>query len=233
MSLKLTKHQEIVRKSEITGKPYIGEGLREKLNAIKFPTFYLDFEIVASSIPFYYEIAPYESIPTVFSIHKCYEPGKVIDHREYIADPRRDCRREMAKQLIRDLEKEGSIVVYSTFENTILRHLAKANPDLTLKLLEVIKRLVDLEAIIRNEFYHPAFNGSTSLKKTLPALVGINGYDQLAIADGENAMAAFAFMAMARYENDKSKMIKRKLLDYCKQDTLSLVQLHQKLLEYT
>ena len=232
MSFKLTERQEIVRKSEITGKPYIGNGLSKKLGLIEFPAFYLDFEIVASSIPFYYDITPYEPIPTVFSIHKCCESGKVIDHREYIADPRRDCRREMAKQLIRDLEKNGSIIVYSNFENAILRNLAKLNPDLAPKLLALIKRLVDLEAIIRKEFYHPDFNGSTLIKKALPALTRKNAYDNLQISDGENAMAAFAFMAMGRYQNDRSKMIKRKLLDYCKQDTLALIQLHQKLLEY-
>jgi hypothetical protein len=232
MGFKLTERQEIVRTCEITGKPHIGDGLGKKLDLIKFPVFYLDLEVVASCIPFYYDIAPHEPVPTIYSIHKCYEPGKVISHREYIADPRRDCRREMAKQLVRDLEKEGSIVVYSSFENTVLRNLAKENGDLAPKLLDVIKRLVDLEAIIRKEFYHPDFNGSTALKKTYPALTGTFEFEQPDIADAEHAKAAFAFMAMGRYQNDGSKMIKRKLLDYGKQNTYALVQLHQKLLEY-
>lgn len=232
-SLKLTEQQEIVRKSEITGKPHIGAGLSQKLASIEFPVFYLSFLSIASSLPFYYDIAPCEPIPILYSIHKCYEPGKVIDHREYIADPRRDCRREMAKQVIRDLEKEGSVVIYSPFEHTMMQQLATLNPDIAQRLLDATERFVDLETIVRKEFYHPACNGSISLRSMFLALGGSNGYDHLGIADDDNAGAAFSFMAMGKYANDGSKMIKRKLLDYSKQNTLALVQVHQKLLSFT
>jgi hypothetical protein len=233
MNFELTRQQEIVRSAVISGKPCIGQGLRERLQSIEFPAFYLDFEVTTSAVPFYYDTAPHEPIPTVYSIHKCHEPGKVVEHREYIADPRRDCRRELARFLIRDLETDGSIIVYSSSKDAILENLGRLNPDLNPKLLLLRKRLTDLKAIIRAKFYHPEFHGSTSIQKVFQALMGSNAYDNLGISDDESATAAFALMAMARYDNDRSKMIKRKLLDYCKQDTFALVQLHCKLLEYT
>ena len=39
------------------------------------------------------------------------------DHFEYIADPSKDCRKELVESLISDLKEEGSIIVYSNFKN--------------------------------------------------------------------------------------------------------------------
>jgi hypothetical protein len=228
----LTEQQEIVRESEITGKPYIGRELREKLEAIVFPAFYLDIKVAVPAIPFYYDAAPFETIPTVYSVLKCIEPGKVVDHREYIADPRRDCRRELARFLTHDLETEGSIIVYAGMESTVLRNLMRLNPDLSMKLLSLMQRRVDLETIIGTDFYHPDFHGSTLIQNVFPALIGSRVYENSDIRNPESASAAFALMAMGIYENDKSKMIKRKLLNYCTQGSRACVQLHQKLLEY-
>ncbi len=230
-SIKLTRQQEIVQKSHITGKPYIGEQLPEELDAIILPAFYLHFAFVSSPLPFYYDSAPQELIPTAFSIHKCYEPGRIIKRHEYIADPRRDCRREMSKELVRDLEKEGSIVVFSSTGQSLINQLASVNPDLAPKLFELSKRFLSFEPLFRTHFYHPACNGSTSIEKILTALTGSNGYEHLSIVESAHARAAFAFMAMGIYENSKSRMIKRKLLEYCKQNTLALMHIHQKLLE--
>ena len=43
-----------------------------------------------------------------------YEEDSV--HRAYLADPSRDCRRELAESLLEDLDGAGHIVVYSSFE---------------------------------------------------------------------------------------------------------------------
>ena len=95
----------------------------------------------------------------------------------------------------------------------------------------MIDRIVDLEAIIRKHFYHPDFHGSTSIKKTLPVLVPDMSYDGLEIANGDTAMSAFALMAQGHYDDEKMETIRRNLLDYCRQDTLAMVKLHERLLE--
>ena len=93
--------------------------------------------------------------------------------------------------------------------------------------------MTDLGAIIGKNYYHPDFHGSTSIKVTLPVLVPDMSYDQLEIADGDSAMAAFAYLALGKYKETKEiESVKRNLLDYCKQDTLAMVKLHQRLAEY-
>ena len=71
-----------------------------------------------------------------------------------------------------------------------------------------------------------------SIKVTLPVLVPEMSYDSLEIADGDSAMAAFAYLALGKYEGTEAETMRRHLLDYCKQDTLAMVELHQKLAEY-
>ena len=56
-------------------------------------------------------------------------------------------------------------------------------------------------------------------------------YDVLEIAEGDTAMAVFAFLALGKYEVGEVETIKRTLLDYCAQDTLAMVKLHKCLIE--
>lgn len=95
----------------------------------------------------------------------------------------------------------------------------------------LINRLVDLNAIIRKNFYHPEFHGSTSIKTVLPILVPDISYDELKIADGDSASAAFAYLALGKYKNTEVESVRTSLLEYCKQDTLAEVRLHQQLCE--
>ena len=228
----LTENQARVRDCVRARKPHVGDRLKSELGSISWPTCYLDFETVMTAIPLYHDVAPYTQIPTQYSIHRCSEQGRIIDQVEYLADPGKDCRRELAENLINDLKGEGSIIVYSSFEKTIINSLGRLYPGLLGALSSFIDRMIDLEAIIRKCFYHPGFHGSTSIKRTLPVLVPDMSYDELDIADGASAMAAFAYLALGKYEDREVETIRRNLLEYCRQDTLAMVKLHERLVEY-
>ena len=228
----LTPHQRMVRESVNSGEMFVGPNLARELESIKWPAYYLDFETVMTAIPLYPNIPPYTQIPFQYSIHKCSGPGKVNDHCEYLAEPERDCRRELAERMIRDLGTEGSVLMYTPFEKRIIKGLIEEYPDLGEELNSIISRLVDLEAIIRKNFYHPDFHGSTSIKKTLPALVPELSYDDMEIGEGGTAMTEFAYMAMGKYDQEKMEKIRKDLLAYCKLDTLAMVKLHERLLEF-
>ena len=228
----LTENQARVRDSVLSKKPFVGGSLESDLKSIPWPAYYLDFETVMTAIPLYPDIAPYTQIPTQYSIHKCSDVGLIIDHLKYLADPSKDCRRELAENLINDLGEDGSIIIYSYFEKAVINSLGRLYSDLSGKLNSLVGRMIDLWAIIGKNYYHPGFHGSTSIKVTLPALVPEMSYDNLEIADGDSAMAAFAYLALGKYEGRETEIVKRRLLEYCKQDTLAMVKLHQKLAEY-
>jgi len=232
-SFKLTANQEVIRSSVQSNTFTINKNLSSLLNEVIWPAYYLDFETVMTAIPLYPDVAPYSQILTQYSIHKCASIDDVIEHSEFLADPLKDSRKELTEQLISDLGETGSIIVYSHFEKTQINGLIKIFPEYQIQLQSIIDRLVDLEKIIKNGFYHPDFHGSSSIKKTLPALVPEMSYEGLEISNGENAMAAFALMALNQVEEDDMQLIKKNLLKYCKQDTYAMVRLHSKLSEFS
>ncbi len=226
----LTEHQAMIRNCVLNNSPWVSEELKRELDQIKWPAFYLDFETTMTAIPLYPDTAPYTQLVTQYSIHKCTKPGAVQMHKYYLCDHSRDDRRKLTEGLITCLEKTGSIITYSSFERTTVNNLAKIYPDLTDKLVSLVARMVDLEAIIRKNFYHCGFHGSTSVKVTLPVLVPEMSYGDFEIAEGDSASAAFAYLAMGRYKSKKEvEEIRANLLEYCAQDTLAMVKLHERL----
>jgi len=77
-------------------------------------------------------------------------------------------------------------------------------------------------------YYTPEMKGSYSIKYVLPALVPDMNYNELEIKEGGTASIAFESLY---YETDlfKTAEIRKNLLDYCKMDTLAMVEILDKL----
>jgi hypothetical protein len=229
----LTERQKIVKNCVLTDTRYVSGDLKVELENIKQPFYYLDFESVTTIMPLYPNIYPHTQILTQFSLDKTNEFGDILKHYEYIADQTRDCRKDIAEKLIEYLDKEGSIITYANAERIIISKLGLLFPDLSEKLNKMIERIIDLELIIRKNYYDINFHGRTSIKKILPVLIPDMSYDCLDIGEGGDASAVFAFMAMGLYDGGKIKKTKDNLLKYCAQDTLAMIRIHQFLINVT
>jgi hypothetical protein len=210
-------------------RPFVGVGLHADLDRIQWPAHYLDFETTTTAVPLYPDLPPFHQLTTQYSIHHCSSLGQIMGHSEYLADPRRDCERGLAEQLLRDLGTAGSIIVYSGFEKTRITALAARFPDLSRRLLALNERLWDLCAVLQCGYYHPAFDGSFSIKNTLPVLVPAMNYDGMEIGDGDTASVRFARMAMGQYTDEEAHQVLHDLKAYCAQDTLAMVRMHERL----
>jgi hypothetical protein len=199
------------------------------LAATGWPCHYLDFETVATVLPLYEGHCCHQQVLTQFSIHHRDSIDAAPRHTEYLADATRDCQRELAEALIAALRPEGAIIVYSSFEQTRIRALRDAFPDLAGPLDEILGRLVDLLRIITEYVYDPGFKGSYSIKKVLPVLVPDLSYKGLAVPNGDAAITRFAQMARGEIRGPDIQRTRRDLLDYCKLDTLAMVRLHETL----
>ncbi|HUT39358.1 MAG TPA: DUF2779 domain-containing protein [Methanoregula sp.] len=227
-SFSLTDNQKRVVDCVKCGKMQIDPELLKRLATVSWPAGYLDFETMMTAIPLWPDIAPYEQIPVQYSLHICRSSGQIIHHRDYLADPHRDCRRELAGRLIEDLKGEGSIITYSSFEKTTISKLSKTFPDLSDDLQSLIDRVVDLEQCIKC-VHHPEFCGRTSIKIVLPVLVRDLSYEGLEIADGDAALVTFAMMAQGKMDTGEMEQKRAALREYCKMDTLAMVRLHEML----
>ncbi|HUU74608.1 MAG TPA: DUF2779 domain-containing protein [Methanoregulaceae archaeon] len=206
----------------------IDPGLLRQLEKVQWPAHYLDFETMMIAIPPFEDIAPYDHIPIQYSIHLCDHCGHIIRHFEYMADPERDCRRELAEHLIRDLDGNGSIITYSSYEKTTISKLSSLFPDLSDTLRSLNARIIDLEKSVKC-VRHPQFRGRTSIKVVLPVLVPDLSYDRLEISNGDTAMVTFACMAKGEMDQEEMERKRAALLEYCKLDTLAMVRMHEKL----
>ena len=228
----LTDNQMRVLNGVQSGETNVHGDLRSELAAVSWPAYYLDFETMSTSLPLYPGVAPYERMPVIFSVHVCSEPGCVVDQHRFIGDPSKDTRRGLAESLAEALGEKGSIVVYSGFEKQVISSLIALFPDLTDVLSSLVERLFDLEGGIKRSLYHPGFHGRTSIKTTLPALVPDMSYEGLRFQEGGDAMAAFAYLALGRYTDpEEADLVKHDLVEYCSQDTLAMVRLHEQLVD--
>jgi len=83
--------------------------------------------------------------------------------------------------------------------------------------------------VVRNHVYHPRFAGSFSLKYVLPALVPEMSYDNMLVANGQDAGLAWESLVRGRLDESERERTRKALLEYCGQDTLALVKVVEKL----
>jgi predicted RecB family nuclease len=212
-----------------TGELWFSEELGKELRSLKYPLCFMDFETVNPAIPRFAGMRPYDQIPFQWSVHLQKEPGRALEHFEFLATDTSDPRRDFIASLCPVLGKSGSIVVYSVFESQRLAELAARVPEFEERIKEIQRRLWDLLPVVRNHAYHPKFAGSYSIKNVLPALVPGMTYTGMEVADGTDAGLAWESLIRGGLDQAERDRIKRALLEYCGQDTLAMVRLLERL----
>ncbi len=225
----LSDMQRRVRESVATGRPFVGSRLASRLSEINFPASFLDFETLSLAVPIYAGTRPYQTIPFQWSLHVRESDGG-LRHSEVLDDGPGDPRERFISALLKAMPAEGSIVVYSSYETTILKSLAEAFPQYADRLLALCERIVDLLQIIRGNYYHPGFHGSFSIKSVLPVLVPDLGYADLEVPEGMAASAAYARLIAGDASELERAEIREALLAYCERDTLAMVRVYDALL---
>ena len=207
---------------------WIGEGLRAALEQVVYPVHHLDFETFMPAVPKFVDTRPYQVIPTQWSNH-IEQPDGSLAHADFLCRDERDPREELAVTLLESLGQTGSICVYSSYERSVLERLAEDFPSLRKDLKRVVARLWDLQVIIRDHYYHPAFGGSYSIKTVLPAVVPSLSYADLVIRDGGVAACEYSRMIFTVTDWIEKAQIQEALLRYCERDTLAMVELRRAL----
>jgi hypothetical protein len=227
-SFPLTALQSRVRRCVVTGREYVAPELDDELKRVDYPIHFLDFETLGPAIPRYAGTRPYQTIPFQWSDHILYAGG-TLRHREYLSFADKDPREEFARTLLEALGEKGTIFIYTTYEEGIIKGLAEDLPSNRGRLLALLDRFKDLHAAIRRYYYHPEFHRSFSLKAVLPALLPEMGYETLAIQEGSMASLAYLRMLDPLTPAEEREKIRGDLLAYCGHDTLAMVRIREEL----
>jgi predicted RecB family nuclease len=100
-------------------------------------------------------------------------------------------------------------------------------PDLAERLTALLYRIVDLLQIVRDHVAHPDWV-SYSMKVVAPVVAPEINYNDLDIADGGDASAAFYRIAADPTQFPEARDgLRQSLFKYCHRDTLALAAVHQ------
>ncbi len=166
--------------------------------AWRYPLHFIDFETAAVPIPFVAGRAPYQTTAFQFSHHVMQADGS-IEHRTQWLQAQPGTHPNIA--FVRALHAalggdDGTVFRWATHENTVLNQLhaeltLQTNPPAdAAELVAFIdtlttrdegghrghRAMTDLCKLAERFFLHPATQGSSSLKKVLPALMASSAY---------------------------------------------------------
>lgn len=216
-----------IRRQTIAGEPWFDrEGATADLAPYTGTARFLDFETIGFAVPIWPLTRPYMQLPFQFSCHEVGADG-VVRHHEFLDLTGDDPRVLFAAALVEACGEEGPVFVYNArFENRVMHEVAAHVPEVAEAIERIIGRVVDLEPIARNRFYHPSQHGSWSLKVLLPALCPDLDYGALeGVHDGNEAQQAYLEAVARDTTPERREEIRRQLLEYCKLDTLALVRI--------
>lgn len=223
----LSHHQEIQRDCCRTGLPHVNtEGIAGFLKTLVFPLYFLDFETLSSAIPRYDDTHPFMQLPFQFSLHVWASPDTEPVHHAFLADGTVDPRSAVLRALENLIGREGSIIGYNVpFEAARIRECVDEFPDYAPWFAGLRHRFVDLLAPFKAfYYYHPAQDGSASIKDVLPPLTG-HSYDDMEIADGGVACAEYARVTYGGVPAAERERVYAALRRYCELDTLGMVEI--------
>lgn len=211
------------------------DGIRDFLDTLSYPIYFLDFETTQAVIPEYEGIKPYQQIPFQYSLHYIEYEGGPLLHKEFLAESGTDPRRAIAERLCEDIPQNVCVTAYNKgFECGRIKELAATFPDLSDHLMNIQSNIKDLLTPFQSGYYYnKAMGGSFSIKSVLPALFpddpALDYHNLEQIHNGGEAMSIFP--KIKNMSPDEAEETRYNLLQYCKLDTYAMVKVWGKLIE--
>jgi hypothetical protein len=223
--LKREDHQRIWRATK-DGQPELDPAAADKLAALPWPRYYLDFETVGPAVPMWKGTRPYQKIPMQWSCHRQDADGTLTQLTPFLDTTGQDPRRAFAESLVAAIGDTGTILVYNAaFERGVIMQLAEQFDDLAPALRSMATRLFDLLPLARAHYYHPSMQGSWSIKRVLPTIAPDLDYGNLdSVQSGDMVEPVYFELVDAGTSDERKLELEEALLTYCDRDTLGMVR---------
>ena len=208
-------------------------GVRDFLDTLSYPLYFLDFETMMPVIPRFEGTHPYQQITFQYSLHYIEHEGGELKHKEFLAESGSDPRRALAEQLCADIPMNVCTMAYNkSFECTCIKKLAEAFPDLAEHLLNIRDNIKDLLVPFQSGYYYNrAMGGSFSIKSVLPAIFpadpALDYHNLEGVHNGGEAMTIFP--KIKDLPPEEQQKARHNLLKYCELDTYAMVKVWEEL----
>jgi hypothetical protein len=218
---------------EKSGKIKIDKAaIKDELDSLEFPLYFLDYESVNPALPFMDGSTPYQQIIFQYSLHILDAPNTEPRHTEFLS---RDGSIKSLHKLVESLQdnigNKGSIIVWNkSFECCRNREVGRMIPEFANFMDDVNSRVYDLMDIFSKNYYvDPLFHGSNSIKDVLPVLAPQLSYKELNINKGDIASVKW-FDVTIGSNREEAEQVYADLLVYCGLDTLAMVEIYNVLI---
>ena len=224
--------QRIQVQSFQQNRPVINkQRIKTALGELHFPLHFFDYETFKSAVPKLDDLSPHGQLPFQVSIHTLQQNG-TLTHFEFLADTL-----EMPSKMLEGMFKftglSGTFVSwYASFEIGRNRDMQTWSPEYSPYLEYINTHIFDLEKVFHSDYIDWRFQGSSSIKKVLPVLVPDLTYTELYIQEGTAAMDVWERLVIKQEFEDTREQTRKELLEYCKLDTLAMVEIYKVLKKY-
>ncbi len=201
--------------------------IHAELSQLEYPLYFIDYESVNPAIPMLDNTRPHQQVVFQYSLHILDAPDAELRHNEFLCrDNTTESLQALVSQMRQDIGDTGSIIVWNkSFERTRNTELGQLFPESKEFFEDVNNRIYDLMDVFSKNYYvDPAFGGSNSIKDVLPVLAPHLSYKELAIGKGDLASVRWYEIATGE-DSSGAEQVFADLLEYCKLDTLAMVEI--------
>ena len=156
---------------------WIDPALRSILDSFEYPLHFIDFETSGLAVPYHAGMHPFENVAFQWSCHTIQRPGIAPQHAEWINIEQAFPNFSFAESLMKHLNRDGTVFMWAMHENSILKQIiqqmeGRYNNQGLKNWLEWMtsSRMVDMNKLTLNHYFHPLMKGKTSIKNVLDAV---------------------------------------------------------------
>ena len=213
--------QQRIHRVTCSGEPERLDGARRAFSALPYPRYYLDFETIAPAAG----TRPYSPLAIQWSCHIEEAPGQ-FRHREFLDLSGEPPMRQLTLELIECLGEQGPVLMWTRYEEGVLKNLVELYPELKVQISKIIDRLYDLHPVVKDNYYHPKMLGSWSIKAVMPTINPEMDYAKLeGIREGTGASDGFIEAIQAGVSPERKAVLDEQLRRYCRFDTEAMVEI--------
>lgn len=211
------------------GHPTVhADKIKEFLDSFTYPLYFLDYETLGSLVPYFDGLKPYQQLPFQYSLHILDSPDAELRHEEFLHKDSTNPAKPLTEALLTHIGDSGTVITWNMgFEKSCNSLIGSLLPEYAEFYNTLNNRIVDLMTPFSSNWYVDAdFCGSASIKKVLPVLVPELSHKMLDISDGATAQRLWMEAVLDGKRPDEKEKILSDLLDYCKLDTLAMVEIY-------
>jgi hypothetical protein len=221
------QHKQVIA-TKLNQQLITEEPIRDLIKSFEYPLYFLDYETLAGVVPPFEGMRPYEQLPFQYSLHIIDSPDSGIRHVEYLHREGTNPCSEVAKSLRSHIGDTGTVISWNmSFEAGCNSTLSDAVPELSDFLQGINDSMKDLMLpFSKLWFVDKHFYGSASIKKVLPVLAPTLSYADLGIHEGASAQRLWMQAVIDGKDTIDKEVLFADLLEYCKLDTLAMVEIY-------